>query len=379
MRKPVFFMVVAISLISAALLTGCGRSEAKTGAVSQPPPVSASVMVLEPQPFQARLPVTGTLVSKARIDVKAEVVGRITRFDKEAGALVSAGEPTAWVNDENYQLSLRQAEAAVKVAEAGVKRAQLLESHSRMELDRAANLLTSGGITDKDLKAAQLADRDARAQSALAEAQLDQARAALNVAGKHVRDTVIKAPISGEIERKLVNNGAYVETSTPVFTIVDNRRLELECAVPSADLAVVRTGQHVMFRVNSYPGVHFEGRVIDVGPVVDEQTRAAKVRVQVVNSAGKLKAGMFVQGEVLTDVNDRALIIPGSAVYRNDRSAKSSYVFVIEDGKAIRRDVRIGRERDSALEINGGLKPGDRVIVEQNIEIAEGVRIEARR
>lgn len=379
MRKPVFFVIVAISLVNAALLTGCVRSEAKAGAVTQPSPVSASVMVLAPQPFQARLPITGTLVSKARIDVKAEVIGRITRFDKEEGALVSAGEPTAWVNDENYQLSLRQAESAVKVAEAGVKRAQLLESHSRAELDRAANLLTSGGITDKDLKAAQLADRDARAQSALAEAQLDQARTALDVAGKHLRDTVIRAPISGEIERKLVNKGAYVEASTPVFTIVDNRRLELECAIPAAELAVVRTGQHVTFRVNSYPGVRFEGHVLDVGPVVDEQTRAAKVRIQVVNADSKLKAGMFVQGEVLTDANDRALVIPGSAVYRNDRSAKSSYVFVIEDGKAVRRDVQIGRERDSALEITGGLKPGDRVIVEQNIEIAEGVSIEARR
>lgn len=379
MRKPAFLIVVAVSLINAALLTGCGKSEARTGAVVQLPAASASVVVLALQSFQARLPITGTLVSKARIDVKAEVIGRITRFDKEEGALVSAGEPTAWVNDENYQLSLRQAEAAVKVAEAGLKRAQLLESHSRTELERAANLLTSGGITDKDLKAAQLADHDARAQSALAEAQIDQARAALDVAGKHVRDTVIKAPISGEIERKLVNNGAYVETSTPVFTIVDNSRLELECSVPSAELAAVQTGQRVVFHVNSYPGVQFEGHVIDVGPAVDEQTRAAKVRIKVVNAAGKLKAGMFVQGEVLTGVNDRALVIPGSAVYRNDRSAKSSYVFVIEDGKAVRRNVQIGRERDSVLEITGGLRPGDRVIVEQNIEIAEGVRIEARR
>ncbi len=378
MRKSLFFIIV-ISLVNTVLLTGCGRSEARTGAVVQPPAVSASVIVLAPRPFQARLPITGTLVSKGRIDVKAEVIGRIARFDKEEGALVSAGEPTVWVNDENYQLSLRQAEAAVKVAEAAVKRAQLLESHSRAELERAVNLLTSGGITDKDMKAAQLADHDARAQSDLAEAQLEQARAAHAVAGKHVRDTVIKAPVSGEIERKLVNNGAYVETSTPVFTIVDNSRLELESTVASADLAAVQPGQRVVFYVNSYAGVQFEGRVIDLGPAVDEQTRSAKVRIQVANAAGRLKAGMFVQGEVLTGINDRALVVPGSAVYRDDRSAKSSYVFVIEDGKAVRRNVQIGRERDSALEITAGLKPGDWVIVEQNIEIAEGVRVETRR
>ncbi len=378
MRERIVLTVI-ISVISSALLTGCGQSEAKTSAVVRPPAVLASVITLAPQPFQARLPITGTLVSSARIDVKAEVIGRITRFDKEEGDLVSAGEPTAWVDDENYQLSLRQAEAAAKVAEAGVKRAQLIESHSRAELERANNLLTSGGITDKDLKAAHLAEHDAEAQSVLAEAQLDQARAALEVAHKRVRDAVIKAPISGEIEKKLVRVGAFVETSTPVFAIVDNSRLELEIPAASADLAAVRTGQRATFYVNSYPGVQFEGKVIDVGPTVDEQTRAAKVRIRVVNADGRLKAGMFVQGELLTGVNDRAIVIPGSAVYRNDRSEKSSYVFVLENGKAGRRSVQIGRERDSVLEITGGLKPGDRVIVEQNIEIAEGVQIEARR
>ncbi len=378
MREHIVLTAI-ICLISAAVLTGCGESEARTNAVAQPTAVLASVITLAPQPFQARLPITGTLVSRARIDVKAEVIGRITRFDKEEGALVSAGEPTAWVDDENYLLSLRQAEAAVKVAEAGVRRAQLLESHSRAELERANNLLTSGGITDKDLKAAQLAQHDAEAQSALAVAQLDQAHAALEVARKHVRDAVIKAPISGEIERKLAHMGSYVETSTPVFTIVDNGRLELEIAVASADLAAVQTGQRATFQVNSYPRMQFDGHVIDVGPAVDEQTRSARVRIQVVNAAGKLKAGMFVQGELLTGVNDRAIVIPGSAVYRNDRSEKSSYVFVLEDGKAVRRNVQIGRERDAVLEITEGLKPGDRVIVEQNIEIAEGVQIEARR
>ena len=71
------------------------------------------------EPFRATVAVTGTLVSNARVDVKAEVIGRITRFDKEEGAHVAAGEAVAWVNDENYQLALRQAETGVKVAEAG--------------------------------------------------------------------------------------------------------------------------------------------------------------------------------------------------------------------------------------------------------------------
>jgi membrane fusion protein (multidrug efflux system) len=283
------------------------------------------------------------------------------------------------VNDENYQLAVRQAEAAVKVAEAAVERAALVQSHSHSELDRAENLLKSGGITDKDLKAAQLSDRDAAAQVTLAKAQLDQARAAQDTARKHVRDTVIISPVAGEIQKKMINPGAYVEAPTHVFTIVDNTRLELESPVASADLAAIRPNQSVSFTVNSYPGAKFEGRVVEINPAVDEQTRSAKVRVRVVNSGGRLKAGMFAEGEILTGANRNALVIPGAALYRDDRSAKSSYVFVLENGKALRRDVRIGQERDAQVEIADGLHPGDLLIAEQNIEIAQGVRVEARR
>ena len=88
---------------------------------------------------------------------------------------------------------------------------------------------------------------------------------------------------------------------------------------------------------------------------------------------------MFTQGEILTGGNRAALVIPTGALYRDDRSAKSSYVFVLENGKAVRRDVRIGVEREGQVEIAEGLRPGDQLIAEQNIEIAQGVRVQARR
>jgi RND family efflux transporter MFP subunit len=367
------------ALLILPVFCSCQRQQPRAVNASAPVAVAASVITVAAEAFPVTIPVTGTLVSNTRVEVKAEVIGRVTRFEKEEGARVQAGEPVVWVNDENYRLQLRQAETAVKVAEAGVERARLLQSHSRSELDRAENLLKSGGITDKDLKASRLAEQDAAAQVTLAAAQLGQARAAQDVAGKRVRDTVIHAPVSGEIQRKVVNQGAYVEAPTHLFTIVDNSRLELESPVAAADLAPVQPGQRVHFTVNSYPGRSFTGRVIEVNPAVDEQTRSAKVRIEVIHGVGKLKAGMFATGEILTGLNSGAIVIPASAAYRDDRSVKASYVFVLENGKAARRNVRIGHERDARLEISEGLRPGDQVIGEQNIEIAEGVRVEARK
>jgi membrane fusion protein (multidrug efflux system) len=149
--------------------------------------------------------------------------------------------------------------------------------------------------------------------------------------------------------------------------------------VASTDLGSILSGQRVTFRVNSYPGSTFEGQVIEINPAMDEQTRSSKVRIRVVNSGERLKAGMFAQGEILTEAKASAIVIPAGAVYRDDRTAKSSYVFVLENGQACRRNVRTGQERDSTLEIVEGLRPGERLIAEQDIAIAEGVRVEARK
>jgi HlyD family secretion protein len=364
--------------IAAALLSGCGAPNTKTTiAASEPQAVAVSVISVAAEPFQATVPVTGTLVSTVSVDVKAETVGRIVKFDKEEGSAVAAGEAVVWLNDENYQLALRQSRTVVEVAKATCDRAKLLEAHSRSELERAENLLKSGGITDKDLKAARLAEQDAQAQVAVAEAECEQARATLEVAQKHVRDAVIHAPVNGVIQRKFVNPGAYVEASTALFSVVDNRRLEMISQVASADLAGIHEGQRVAFSVNTYPGEKFEGRVIEIVPALETDTRSAKVRIRV-ESAGRLKAGMFAEGEVMTGLTAQAMVIPAAAVYRDDRSAKSSYVFVVENGKAARRQVRIGRERQGKLEILEGLTAGDALIAEQSIEIAQGVRIKAR-
>jgi RND family efflux transporter MFP subunit len=375
---------IAIFTLSAALgvalfMAGCRTAVVQTRAASEPAAVTASLIKVKAQTFVSTVAITGTLVSNARVDVKAETIGKIVRFDKEEGDPVAAGEAVVWVNDENFQLALRQAETSVKVAEAGLERARLLESHSRSELERADNLLKSGGITDKDLKASRMEAQDAAAQVMVASAQLDQARAALDLAQKRLRDAIIHSPVAGVIQKKYVNKGAYVEAPTAVFTVVDNNRLELESPVAAADLATIQPRQRVTFRVNSYPGVTFEGRVIEIAPAVEAETRSAKLRIQVVNSGGKLKTGMFAEGEILTGSNAQAIVVPAAAIYRDDRSAKSAYAFVLENGKAARRAVRIGRERDSHVEILEGLKPGDTLVSEQSIEMAEGVRVQAAR
>ena len=367
---------LALLALVALLAAGCGRKEAGASVKVEAAAISVKTVQIETQPLPLTVVVTGSLVSNSSVDVKAETTGRLLQFAKQEGDAVSAGEVVASVDQENYKIAVRQAQAAVQVADAGLARTRVLAAHAKSELARAQNLVRSGGITEKDVEAAQLAERDAQAQVAVAEAQLAQARVAQDMAEKHLRDAAIRAPVAGVIQRKYINPGAYVEPPTMLFSIVDNRQLELESPVPTALLGQIRAGQRVTFQVNSYPDSKFEGRVGEINPAVDALTRSAKVRVRVDNASGKLKAGMFVEGEILTGVAQQAILVPSGAVYRSATPGQDSYVFVVDGGKVARRPVQLGRETDSRLEITSGLKPGEALVAEQRIELAEGVRVE---
>ena len=367
--------LIILCLLPAVFLAACRKKETEATKQPEAPALQVETLQVQAQPFTATVPVTGSLVSRALVVVKAETIGRLLKFSKEEGESVTAGEAVAWVDDENYRLTVQQDQSAIRVAEAALARTRVAAEHNASELERARNLIKSGGITDRDLKAAELAESDSRAQVALAEAQLAQARAVLDSAEKRLRDTVIRSPIAGVIERKYVNPGAYVEAPTQMFSVVDNQKLELEAAVPSTQLAQVRPGLRVTFRLNSYPGTVFEGRVVEVNPAVDPLTRSAMARIGVDNTSGRLKAGMFAQGEILAGVQQQAIVVPAAAVYRGAGGAVEAYVFVAENGKAVRRAVRVGRETDGKLEITDGLKPGDLLIAEQRIELADGVRV----
>jgi RND family efflux transporter MFP subunit len=328
--------------------------------------------------FATVVPVTGSLVSLATVDVKAEMSGRVVRFDKMEGDRVRAGETVVWLDRERAELAVRQADTAVQVAEAALARARVTESHNRQELQRARNLLSSGGITDRDLKSAEVAEQDGHAQVQLAQAQLEQAKAEAAIAQKLLRDCHVRAPVNGVISRKLVNPGAYVEAQTGLFNLVDNSRLELESSVASSLLGPLRAGQKARFVVAGFPGKSFEGQVREINPALESESRSARVRIHVPNPAGLLRSGMFAQGEVFTGVDPVALVLPLSAVYRDDASSHRAFVYVVENGQAAQRPIVLGQERDSKVQVVDGLKPGEQVIAEPSIEVAPGVRVTGR-
>jgi len=317
--------------------------------------------------------ITGTLISTATVDVKTETSGRLLALLKEEGDYVEKGELLAQQDETDALLGLRQAEANLATAMAARERAEVLEEHAKIEDERARNLLKSGGITDRDFQAAQMALKDARAQLRLAEAQIAQAQQAIAIARKRLNDCRVYAPISGQIERKYLNEGSHADANAPLYRIVDNQRLELELFVSSNQLGHLREGQSIRFNVLSYPAELFEARIKSINPAVQAINRSISVRAAVPNHSRKLKAGMFARGWIITDVRDEGYLVPFNAVWR--RAGQTPFIFVVEGDTARKREVTLGREQPEGIEITEGLKTGDVIVVEQYMELADGSRV----
>jgi len=264
------------------------------------------------------------------------------------------------------------------VAEAGLERAKVAAEHARTEKERADNLLRSGGITQKDHQAATTGVKEAETAVRLAEAQIGQARAALAVAEKSLKDCKIYAPARGHVQQRSFDQGSLLVPGVSLFKLVDNGRLELECAVPSYRLAALRIGQRAWFATPTWGERRFEGMVSAINPAVEADNRSVKVKLKIANPGGELRSGMYARGEIVTARESAVLVIPRDALIPEKPESSAGGVFVVQEGKARRVSIEIGGSRQELMWVRSGLSEGDLVVTEIGPALKEGTPVRLR-
>ena len=380
MKRPrtesLSFLVFTVLAIGAWRCGGGGNPEpVKTAAA----PVALVVRTgtVSPADWTVTIPISGSLRSQSIVDVKPELGGRLIATHFEEGDLVRRNQVVAEVDPANYRLALDQAKAVLAVAEAGLGRAQVAVEHARREKERADNLLRSGGITEKDREAAATGVRDADAQFRLAAAQCEQARAALAIAEKALNDCRIVSPADGHVQKKYFDQGSLVSPGVPLYTIVDNSRLELECVIPSYRLGELHVGQPAEFTTPSLADRRFRSVVGAVSPVVEQDNRSVQVILRITNPAGELRSGMYARGMIVARTEKGAPVVPRSALLVESEESSTGIVYTTSDGQARRRQVTLGGIQGDRVWIRDGLKPGETIIIEIGPDLKDGSAVQA--
>ncbi len=289
--------------------------------------------------------VTGLLEPIRTVSVNAQLGGALLEVRAEEGTRVRAGQLLAQIDARELEAQLRAAEAVLTFADATAK--------------RSAELFGKQIVTAAENERDQSALASARATATQLKTRLDFAR--------------IESPIDGVVTARFVQSGDIVSSNTRLFTVSDLSTLVVRLPVSELEVSQLRAGASVDLSVDALAGARFPGRIRRIFPAADSVTRLIPVEVAITgNSTSLLRPGYTVRATLNLDTKNDALVVPTRAVL-GATGARS--VFVIREGLAERRAVRVGADVDGRLEVFSGLNRGDTVIVAGNSLVREGGQV----
>lgn len=300
-----------------------------------------------------QLSVNGSIApdSSRTVAVNGLVGGRVVEIHARLGDEVKKGQLLLKIHSPD----LANAIAALKQARADELLAQHQYERSKFLYDRGAV------VALKDLQAAEnvLIDAKANTENAFTQVHL------LNTNTKNPSPFVeVRAPVSGIIVEQNISLGAAAKSldATPnLFTIADLSRVWLLCDVYENNLAQVNLGDTAKIRLNAYPDISIQGKVVNIFSLLDPNTRSTKVRIELDNKKGLLRPGMFATALFVSQGKIPRIVVPATAIFKlHDKD----WVFFPLDGNKFRlSEVQVGATNDDgSLQINAGLKDGDQVV-----------------
>lgn len=403
------FSILLLSFITAIAFgctaapgTGPNASGPSTAKADDTTPRKVRTSIAIEKPVEQLVVVTGTLAAEQEIVLGLKVAGRISELPVDLGSTVQKGDVVAKLDTTDFTLRVRQSEAALQQARvrlglpptgtseevnieqtAPVRGARAQMDSARARLERAQQLLENGLLAKADLDAVSGAYKVAEADYAdsLDEAKnrqgvLAQRRSELEIARQQLADAILYAPIAGAVRVRNANIGEYLASGAPVVTLVQMNPLRLKTEVPERDALNLRAGMMVRVSVEGAPGSH-QGRIVRLSPAIDETNRTLLVETEVSNADNVLRPGAFARAEIIVAANQRALMVPTSAL---TTFAGIDRVFTVHDGQASEKRVRTGRRTDAGVEILEGIASGEQVVVEPgNLTDGEKVTLAAEK
>jgi len=354
--------LVALAIILCVLVlgvSGCKKQEQKA---VQEKAVNVRVATAESRSLRPFVETIGTLNPYETVTVSSELDGILRGIFVDEGSSAVPGQLIAEIKDTDYRLALEQAMAVLKQAEAAL-------ANVKLDHERKAALYKEELVTKQQYD-------DVVARLAVAQGDVEGAKAGLDLAREKLTKTKIHAPMAGNIKEKKVSAGDYVRNGTFLVSIIRNDLLKLLFSVTEKDLGRLRVGQDVSFEVDAFPGKEFHGQVKTIYPTLEERTRSVQVEAVVTNADRRLKPGLFARVTLFTGPATNTVVAPINALQYDNSSTK---LFVVEGNRAKERKVKIGRKYGEFVEIVEGLKEKEVVVTVGQNNLMEGVLVNVAR
>ena len=295
----------------------------------------------------------GSLTAENGITLSSEEAGTVARIDFVSGATVAKGTLLAQLDVSVEQAQLRAAEATAEL--------------SRLNAERIRELRNKDTLAQADLDTV--------------EAQLKQANASAEAIRAQIEKKTFRAPFSGTLGIRKVNNGQYVNAGQAIVELQTLDPIHVDFALPQQRVVDLAVGQPVEVTTDGVTGAKFTGTITALDPRVDPATRNLRVRATLANSGARLRPGMFANVEVLLPAGEPVVVVPASAILY---APYGDSVFIIERKKNAKgaeettvrqQTVRLGLARGDFVVVTSGVKAGEEIVSTGAFKLRNGAPV----
>lgn len=336
-----------LAVLAAAGCSESGSAANEAAAVQETRAVNVVTRVVQPREFINHLRLVGEVKPDRRVVVSIEANGLIKRIEVEKGEPVTRDDVLARLDDELLRAAADEAEAAVNAS----------------------------GLTLRNQK--RLLDQKALAESVYLDTRYrhDMDRARHQQALTYLGKTVIRAPISGVVDSRMMEVGELATPGREFMELVDIDRIKVEAGVPERHLKHVTKGTRATMTFPAYPDVTAEADITYIGTTLDPDSRTVPIEIALDNPGHRLKPEMAVTIRVVKDFMPEAIVIPQDAVIDTDQGRM---VFVADESVARSVPVVLGSVSGDQVLVSEGLSAGDALIIVGHRNLVNGESIQVR-
>jgi membrane fusion protein (multidrug efflux system) len=340
-----------IVLSSMTVLTGCGGDQVsgntgRGGGEGENSKMSAAIPVqvaaVKRGDISLSLMQTTTIEAVRQVDILTKVSGQVVKLPVEEGMKVKKGELLAKLDEAELKIEFMKTKVS-------------LETDKTM-FERAQSMLEKNLIAEENYETTRL--------------QYESSKAAHEAARIQLEYTNVKAPFDGVVTARNIELGQRVNANQSMFMIADFNPLRAKIYVPEKDIGRIFEGQQAKIAIEAEPETNFSGVVKMISPVVDPSSGTSKVTIDIEDSMGKLKPGMFASVFITTETHHDALIIPKKALILE---SDLDQVYTYQDKKAHKVNLKVGFTSGDDLEVLSGLEEGALVVIAGQDGLREGL------
>ena len=373
MRKRKIATLLSVAAIGFVIIVASAASDEEAGTAVQAEPVARRNLV-------STVPGSGRIEPKRKVDISADISGRITKLAVQEGDWVNQGDLLLTIDPTRYRAALDRAEAGLSQTQASAEQAASNQLYSERELRRLVDVGSAGGsVADAEMERARAQANTAAAQARGARFAVDQARGGLTETRDALEKATITAPMSGRVTRVNIQEGETAVVGTMnnpgslLLTIADLSEMEAHVVIDETDVPAISVGDRAMVRIDAYTRQVFPGRVVRIANSAlrggAQESAGFRVVIALDKPPEGLRPELSASADVAVEARSRVLSVPilaltvrgpGGGPVGRTRGVEG--VWVVRDSHAAFVPVEVGITGEQHFEVRAGLRAGDQVV-----------------